>query len=119
MAVMSEPPVNPVTGLPRESSFGLGQAMGWLFVAFSALWPRICILAFWIFRSEIGRAFDGWVVPVLGLLILPWTTFAYAIMWGVSSDGVFGVEWLVVAFALVLDLGTYGLARHLWSELRG
>ena len=40
-------------------------------------------------------------------------------MWGVSSDGVFGVEWLFVAVALLVDLGTYGLARHLWRALRG
>lgn len=116
---MTEHPVNPVTGRPRPAAVGLGQAMGWLLVAGSVFWPRVCILAFWFFGSQIGRAFDGWVVPALGFLLLPWTTFAYAMMWGVSSDGVFGVEWLFVAVALLVDLGTYGLARHLWRALRG
>ena len=69
--------------------------------------------------GTVINAFSTPVVPVVGFLLLPWTTFAYAIMWGAWSHRVFGAEWLVVAAALLLDLGTYALARHLRSERRG
>jgi hypothetical protein len=74
--------------------------------------PRIFILAFAIFSPKLLHdAFSSWIVWVAGLLLLPWTTITYAIMWGVYSDRVFGVEWVVVAGAFVLDLIT-------WSTLR-
>jgi len=46
-------------------------------------------------------------VPVLGFVFLPWTTIAYAMAWGFSSDRVYGAEWLVVAAAFGLDVATY------------
>ena len=74
--------------------------------------PRIFILGFAIFSWELLiDAFSSWVVWVAGLFLLPWTTITYAIMWGVSSDRVSGVEWVLVAGAFVLDLIT-------WSTLR-
>jgi hypothetical protein len=35
--------------------------------------------------------------------LLPWTTLTYAFMWSISSDRVAGWEWIVVAFALLID----------------
>jgi hypothetical protein len=37
----------------------------------------------------------------------------YPMMWGWSSDRVAGIEWQVVAAALVLDIGTYAGLRML------
>ena len=54
-------------------------------------------------------------MPVLGFVLLPWTTIAYALMWGLSSDRVAGAEWLVVALALLVDLVTYLGWRRLRS----
>jgi hypothetical protein len=89
------------------------HAVAWLVFLFGAFWPRLFIVGFWIFSREIGDAFDSWVVPALGLLLLPWTTFSYAIMWGISSDAVSGAEWAVVAIGLLLDLGTWAAAARL------
>jgi hypothetical protein len=51
----------------------------------------------------------------VGFVILPWTTVSYAFMWGVSSDRVSGVEWIVVGAAFIVDLltwaGTLALRR--------
>jgi hypothetical protein len=44
--------------------------------------------------------------------VLPWTTITYAIMWGIYSDRVSGVEWVFVAGALVLDLITWSTLRN-------
>ncbi len=92
---------------PAADRISAGRVMGWVFFCGAMFWPRAGILAFWIFSDLLGRAYDGWIVPVLGSLLLPWTTLTYAMMWGVSSDRVAGVEWLAVAFALLLDVLTY------------
>ena len=54
----------------------------------------------------IERAYDGWMVPVLGFFLLPWTTLAYAWLWmrgrGTRSTG---FEWFIVGVAFLFDLG--------------
>ena len=89
-----------------------GQVMGWFFWLNGMLWPRVTIIAFWIFSDLVGDAYDSAVVPVLGFFLLPWTTMTYAIFWGVASDSVNGIEWAPVAVAFLLDLLTWwGLHR--------
>ena len=74
--------------------------------------PRLFILGFAIFSWQLLiDAFSGWVVWVAGFFLLPWTTITYAIVWGIYSDRVSGVEWVFVAGAFALDLLT-------WSTLR-
>ena len=96
-----------------EREFGVGRAMGWLLLLSSMFWPRLFILGFWIFSDLLGRAYSSALIPILGFLVLPWTTIAYAMCWGRSSDGVFGFEWVVVAIAVLLDLVTYAGWRSL------
>ena len=69
------------------------------------LGPRIALLFVWIFGDRVDRAFDTWIWPLLGLLLLPWTTLMYILVWG--PGGVDGAEWIVVAFGVLLDLATY------------
>jgi hypothetical protein len=104
---------HPVQASPAARDVTTGRVMGWLFLLSSLFWPRLGILAWWIFSNLLGRAYDSWIVPVLGFIFLPWTTIAYAMMWGFSSDRVAGVEWLVVAFAFALDVATYAGWRAL------
>lgn len=47
------------------------------------------------------------MLPLLGFFLLPWTTLAYAAMWGVSTDGVRGFEWFIVILAFLVDLGAW------------
>jgi hypothetical protein len=92
------------------------HVMGWLFVLSGMFWPRLGILAFWIFSNLLGRAYDAAIIPIVGFFVAPWTTLAYAMVWGRSSDKVFGVEWVVVAIAVILDILTWaglGRRRHL------
>ena len=60
----------------------------------------------WLFSDLLSRAFDSWIVPLLGFFLLPWTTLAYAVMWS-SSDRVSGFEWFIVILAFVIDLGAH------------
>jgi hypothetical protein len=74
--------------------------------------PRLAIVAVWLFSDILGRAFDSTLVPVIGFLLLPWTTLAYAVMWDVGSHEVAGFEWVIVGVALLADLSSHsGTAR--------
>lgn len=86
---------------------------GWFFFLMLMFWPRVVILTFWLFGSQLGDAFRSWVVPAIGFLVLPSTTVAYAFMWGATSHGVHGAEWLVVAVGLLIDLTMWALGRRL------
>jgi hypothetical protein len=105
-----------VSRYDRPSGMSKGQAVGWVFAVSSLFWPRLFILLFWVFFDEMFKdAYSTWIVPFLGFFLLPWTTLAYASMWGLSSDRVSGLEWVVVGIALILDVWTYAGIRRLWS----
>jgi hypothetical protein len=77
------------------------------FVLFTlGLGPRIALAVWWIFGEKVGAAFDGFLLPFLGLLFLPWTTLAYVLAW-TDQNGVTGVDWLFVGLGLAADIMTY------------
>jgi hypothetical protein len=83
------------------------------FVGLLALFsPRLALFAIWIFSDLLSDAYDDWIVPLLGFFLLPWTTLAYAAMWGVDSNGVNGFEWFIVALAFLVDLGSYTSSKR-------
>ncbi len=68
--------------------------------------PRFALALWWIFGDKVDAAFSSWIWPLLGLLLLPWTTLAYVLVWG-PLDGVSGAGWLLVALGVVADIATY------------
>jgi hypothetical protein len=78
-----------------------------LIALFALISPRLALLFVAIFSNMIDRAFDGWVVPILGFFLLPWTTLAYVVMWDVGTREVSGFEWFIVGLAFLVDLGSY------------
>jgi hypothetical protein len=69
--------------------------------------PRLALFAIWLFSNLLSRAFDSWLVPLIGFFVLPWTTLAYAAMWGAGTNEVKGFEWFIVVLAFFFDLGSY------------
>ncbi|MBI5230668.1 MAG: hypothetical protein HY876_00700 [Coriobacteriales bacterium] len=69
--------------------------------------PRIAFVLWWIVQpARIQLAFGGnWLWPVFGVLLLPWLSLAYVT---VAPGGVNGLDWLLLAVALVLDIGAWG-----------
>jgi hypothetical protein len=74
--------------------------------------PRLALFCVWLFSDLLGRAFDSWLVPLLGFFLLPWTTLAYAAMWNLGTNRVSGFEWFLVILAFVVDLGSYAGGRR-------
>jgi len=72
----------------------------------TGLGPRIALAVWWIFGEKVDVAFSTWIWPLLGLLVLPWTTLFYVIVWS-AVGGVSGAEWLFVALGVVFDVATY------------
>ena len=88
--------------------------MGCIFLLLTMISARIALAFLWIFTNLVDRAFDTFVVPLLGLLFLPWTTLLYVLFWS-ARGGVNGWEWFVVALGLLADLASYargGMARR-------
>jgi hypothetical protein len=69
--------------------------------------PRLALVALWLFGDLLGRAFESWLVPLIGFFVLPWTTLAYAVMWS-SDRGVNDFEWFLVVVAFLVDVGAWG-----------
>lgn len=71
------------------------------------LGPRVGLLALWLFSNYLEKPFDGFLVPLLGFLFLPFTTLAYA--WAINSNGsVSGIYMAVLILAVLVDLGVVG-----------
>ena len=78
--------------------------MSWLIALFS----RIALLCVWIWTPLVGRAFHGgWLLPLLGFLLLPITTLVYVLVYALSGNGVTGWGWLWVVLAVLLDLAAH------------
>lgn len=68
--------------------------------------PRVAFLWAWFFTDEVDQAYSGVLIPLLGLVFLPWTALFYAIAWA-PLGGVSFVGWLFVGLGLIMDIGTY------------
>ena len=74
---------------------------------FALISPRLALIATWLFSDVLSRAYDAWLVPVIGFFILPWTTLAWAWMYRTGRT-VEGWEWIVVVLAVLFDLAAIG-----------
>lgn len=76
------------------------------FLVLSSLGPRFAILAMWIFGDRVDAASSSALWPLLGILVAPWTTLIYLLVWS-PVGGLSGGEWILVAFGVAADIGTY------------
>jgi hypothetical protein len=87
--------------------------VGCLLALLALISSRLVLFLLWIFSNVLSRAFDSWIIPLLGFFLLPWTTLTYAAFWDWGSGNhVTGFEWFFLALAFVIDLGSYGQGRR-------
>jgi hypothetical protein len=72
--------------------------------------PRLIMVLLWLFSDYLSRAYDGWLLPLLGFFLLPTTTLSYAIAEN-SMDGLRGLGLVLVIVGLLVDLGILGSSR--------
>jgi hypothetical protein len=78
------------------------------------LGPRAVIVVWWLLAPlQWSAAFGSLLVPIIGFLLLPWTTLMYVL---VAPGGIVGLDYLWLALALLADLsshaGVYGRRRR-------
>jgi hypothetical protein len=78
-----------------------------LVVALLAIGPRFALFLTWLFTNLVDRAFDTFVLPLLGLIFLPWTTLFYVFAYA-PVDGVTGIGWFFVVLGFFFDIASYG-----------
>jgi hypothetical protein len=86
--------------------------MGCFLVLLAWLSPRFVLALLWIFTERLTVAFDSGWAGIAGFLFLPYTTCMYALAYA-PLKGVTGIGWLLVAIAVLTDLGSwFGGGRH-------
>ena len=75
------------------------------------VFPRLALFFVWLLGgSYLERAYDSWLLPLLGFFFLPLTTLTFA--FGVNSLSAPGhmspVGWLLTGLALLVDIGLLG-----------
>lgn len=82
--------------------------MGCFVVLLGAAFPRLALFVTWLFTDRISVAFDdGWALPLLGFLFLPFTTFFFVVA-DAYGKGPSTIGWVFVALGVLLDLGVVG-----------
>lgn len=92
--------------------------MGCLFLIIAMLSPRLGIILLWAFTNVVSRAYNGILMPLLGLIFLPWTTLFYLLVAGATGTVNFG-GWLFVGIGLIMDLANYSQSYTYRSQVPG
>jgi len=82
-------------------------------LAFSiALAPRLVLILAWIFSDRWQVVWqNNFLLPLLGIIFLPFTTVMYMLAWSPAVAGggnIEGWDWLWIILGLVLDIGKWG-----------
>ena len=90
--------------------------MGCLFLTLLGVSPRLGMAALWLFTDWVDRAFNGgWILPLLGLILLPWTTALFTLGY-IIGDAAAPWGWLGLIIGLFLDVAlnarSVGMARR-------
>lgn len=93
--------------------------MGCLLALMSAFAPRLVFLIIWIARpSYIDAVFDTFILPLLGLIFLPFATLMWVLL-DAPPVGVHGFDWVWIGLAVLLDLSHYATAYSQRGQVPG
>ncbi len=73
----------------------------------AAIAPRIILVLAWIFSERWATVWgDQWLAPLLGIILLPYTTIMFMLAVTVTPTGVVieGFAWLWIVLGLFLDI---------------
>jgi hypothetical protein len=53
--------------------------MGCLLALLAGVAPRVALVLVWIFTNWVDRALNGFLIPLLGLIVFPYATLFYVL----------------------------------------
>lgn len=72
------------------------------------LGPRITVVIWWLLNpARFVSIYDYFLWPILGILLLPWTTLAWTFLALPGRGGVVGLDWIIIVIAVIADISTY------------
>lgn len=82
--------------------------MPFLLALLGIFFPRVIIIVLYFFTGWFARAFDGFIIPLIGFFFLPITTlwYALAVTYFGGAGSMVGIIGMIVA--VLLDLGIIG-----------
>jgi hypothetical protein len=91
--------------------------MGCLFAIFAGIFPRLALFIVWVARPAlVAAAFSTWLVPLLGIIFLPFATLMYVILYTPGFGlSVWGWFWVIIAG--IFDLAHLGASIARRREL--
>ena len=93
--------------------------MGCLFALLGGIFPRFALLVLWIARpARIDAAFDTFLLPLLGIIFLPFATLIYVLLY-TPGRGLVGWDWFWVIVAGLLDIGHWAAIATQRNQLPG
>jgi hypothetical protein len=84
----------------------------------AAFAPRLVLIIMWIVGPRVNAAFDTFIVPLLGLIFLPYTTIMYVLVWS-PVTGMSGWDWVWVLLGVGLDIMKWGQIANKRKEIPG
>ena len=83
-----------------------------------AVAPRFFLILAWIFSDRWNVVWKGdFLMPLLGIIFLPFTTVMYMLAW--SPTGIQGWDWLWIILGLFLDLTHYAQVAQNKNNIPG
>lgn len=77
--------------------------------------PRVVMVLMWLFSDYLSRAYEGWLIPLVGFFLLPTTTLAYSIAEN-ETGGLRSWGLILVIVAVLVDVGIWGRGRGIFSR---
>ena len=84
----------------------------------AAFAPRVVLVFMWIVGPRVNAAFDTFIVPLLGLIFLPYTTIMYVLVWS-PGIGLAGWDWMWVLLGVGLDIMKWGQIANKRKQIPG
>jgi hypothetical protein len=93
--------------------------MGCLFALLGGLFPRLALLILWIARPAlVAAAFNTFLLPLLGIIFLPFTTLIYVIVY-TPTVGLVGFDWFWIILAVLLDISHWSASYTQRDQVPG
>ena len=77
-----------------------------------AIAPRLVLILAWIFSDRWPLVWqEAWLLPLLGIIFLPYTTVMYMLTVVVLPGGettIEGFGWIWIILGVILDIGKWG-----------